>query len=143
LARKLELENASWKFAALKPPAPGDEIFAPTANSQGRSGVILRGGKTLKRPAMGKPTSAILACIVFAAAMLTTAAPARAEEPYAWCAIYSGGRDGGGTNCGFVTWAQCMATISGIGGICQENPDYPSPIKRPVKKPRRKVHSPA
>jgi hypothetical protein len=92
---------------------------------------------------MGKPTALFLASLLIAAAMLTTAAPGRAEEPYAWCAIYSGGREGGGTNCGFVTWAQCMATISGIGGTCIDNPAYPGPVKRPLKKRRRRVHSPA
>ena len=35
-------------------------------------------------------------------------------DPYPWCAVY-GGRGGGGSNCGFSTWQQCMATVSGIG----------------------------
>ena len=35
----------------------------------------------------------------------------------AWCA-----RDvKGGTNCGFHTYAQCRANISGIGGYCDRN----------------------
>jgi hypothetical protein len=45
---------------------------------------------------------------------------------YPWCAEYNG-REGGGTNCGFVTLAQCRATISGIGGRCYTNPAYPPP----------------
>jgi hypothetical protein len=28
---------------------------------------------------------------------------------------------GGSTNCGFYSWGQCMATISGIGGYCALN----------------------
>ena len=28
-----------------------------------------------------------------------------------------GGSFGGASNCGFSTWNQCMATVSGIGGI--------------------------
>ena len=59
-------------------------------------------------------------------AMVTLASPSRAEIQYPWCAIYSGGRDGGGTNCGFSTWAQCRATISGIGGTCVANAAYPA-----------------
>ena len=56
-------------------------------------------------------------------------APAAAIE-YPWCAIYTG-RDGyNATNCGFSTLAQCRATISGIGGICQENPRYPEPVRK-------------
>ncbi len=43
--------------------------------------------------------------------------------PYPWCAVY-GGRGGGGTNCGFSTWQQCMATVSGIGGLCEPNQFY-------------------
>jgi len=45
-------------------------------------------------------------------------------DPYKYCAIYSGGRGGGGTNCGFITLAQCRDTISGVGGTCTFNPYY-------------------
>jgi hypothetical protein len=37
-----------------------------------------------------------------------------------WCAQY-GGRGGGGTNCGFYSFQQCMAAISGNGGFCTRN----------------------
>jgi hypothetical protein len=57
-------------------------------------------------------------------AVVAPAAPARAEIQYPWCAQYP--RRIGGSNCGFVTRAQCMATISGIGGWCYENPAYPA-----------------
>ena len=59
-------------------------------------------------------------------------------DPYPWCAVY-GGRGGGGTNCGFLTWQQCMDTVSGIGGFCNRNTFYnPRPAtsrsrKRPVQ----------
>lgn len=62
--------------------------------------------------------------------------PANAET-YKWCALY-GGRGGGGTNCGFVTLEQCRATISGIGGSCEENPRYDSRAEAPAKRaPKR------
>src|SRR5258707_13546200 len=52
------------------------------------------------------------------AAMSLTSIPAHADG--AWCA-----RDAlGGTNCGFYTYAQCQADISGIGGSCVLNPNY-------------------
>jgi Protein of unknown function (DUF3551) len=35
--------------------------------------------------------------------------PASAEITYPWCAEY-GGRDGGGRNCGFWTYQQCVAS---------------------------------
>lgn len=83
--------------------------------------------------------SGLAAAAVMAAALLMPAGPARAEEPYPWCAIYSGGQDGGGTNCGFVTIAQCRATISGIGGSCIENPAYPGPARQGARyHPRRR-----
>ena len=37
-----------------------------------------------------------------------------------WCANY-GGRGGGGTNCGFYSFQQCMAAVSGTGGFCSRN----------------------
>jgi hypothetical protein len=27
-----------------------------------------------------------------------------------------------GTNCGFASWQQCQAAISGVGGFCTPNP---------------------
>src|SRR5262245_59424710 len=41
---------------------------------------------------------------------------------YPWCAQYS--MRGGPTNCGFDTFAQCRATVSGVGGFCNTNPRY-------------------
>ena len=49
--------------------------------------------------------------------------PAAAEQDYPWCAYYN--RDAGGaTNCGFSTFQQCLATVSGAGGSCGANPQY-------------------
>jgi hypothetical protein len=64
--------------------------------------------------------------LFFVAATLVAAAalgvPAQAQS-YPWCAYY-GGRGGGGTNCGFSSFQQCMATVSGIGGFCNRNTQY-------------------
>ncbi len=35
-----------------------------------------------------------------------------------WCAVYRNG----GNNCGFQTFQQCMATVSGVGGFCNASP---------------------
>jgi len=56
-------------------------------------------------------------------------APADAQN-YPWCAQYSG-RGGGARNCGFTTFDQCMATVSGIGGICVRNTQYAPSSARP------------
>jgi hypothetical protein len=45
-------------------------------------------------------------------------------QNYPWCAYY--GRFGG-TNCGFTTLRQCLDTVSGIGGFCQQNNLYQPP----------------
>jgi len=63
--------------------------------------------------------------------------PAAAIE-YPWCAQYSGGEDGGGgRNCGFSTWEQCMETVRGMGGSCEHNLFYEGPAQ-PNTKPVRK-----
>lgn len=72
------------------------------------------------------------------AAVLAHAAPATAREP-AWCAAYRNGSN----NCGFYTYEQCMAAVSGIGGFCNRNPDAaperPAVRERAVEpKPKRK-----
>jgi Protein of unknown function (DUF3551) len=69
------------------------------------------------------------------AAAATMNAPAEAQN-YPWCALYSGGSVGGGRNCGFTTFEQCLATVSGIGGSCMRNTQYeppsgPAPRHRP------------
>ena len=47
--------------------------------------------------------------------------PGAATVIYPWCACM--GRSG--QNCGFTTFRQCLATLSGIGGYCGANPWYP------------------
>lgn len=61
--------------------------------------------------------------IFFAAAvcMLLATASAHAARPDApWCAQYSG--YAADRNCGFHTFEQCRADISGLGGHCLPNP---------------------
>lgn len=79
---------------------------------------------------------ALLVAIGIAGTMAALSAPAAAQN-YPWCAYYSGGAGGGGgTNCGFTTFEQCMATVSGIGGFCNRNTQYvpsgayPGPLRR-------------
>jgi hypothetical protein len=76
-----------------------------------------------------------LAVIAIAAAFAT---PATAQN-YPWCALYNGGGVGGGTNCGFVSYEQCMATASGLGKFCVRNTQYVPP---PGPHPRRQYGYP-
>jgi hypothetical protein len=66
-----------------------------------------------------------------AAAVFST--PAKAQN-YPWCAQYSGRALGGAMNCGFVSFEQCMATVTGIGGFCIRNNTYQPPQKARKKK---------
>lgn len=61
---------------------------------------------------------------------LWLAAPAAARE-YPWCARY----DWTTSNCGFVSFQQCLATISGIGGRCEQNPRYVPPRQQQKRRP--------
>ncbi len=75
----------------------------------------------------------LLLALVGAATMLGS--PARAQN-YPWCAQYSGRALGGAQNCGFVSFAQCMATVWGIGGFCVQNNMY----QPPPRARRRRVY---
>jgi Protein of unknown function (DUF3551) len=68
----------------------------------------------------------ILAVLVLTIPILAPQ-PSQAEITYPWCAQYA--REG--RNCGFSTYDQCRAAISGNGGYCTDNPMY-----RPQRKAR-------
>jgi hypothetical protein len=53
------------------------------------------------------------------AAIVWIQKPAEARD-YPWCAFYDD-KDGGFSNCGFVTIEQCRAAVSGVGGSCGVN----------------------
>jgi len=79
------------------------------------------------------------AAAVIGAAMIGTAAPAQAQN-YPWCAQYAMGDDGGGTNCGFVSYEQCMATLAGMGGFCNRNTQF-RPVAGPSGELRARAHT--
>ena len=65
-----------------------------------------------------------VAALVPAASALPSGAQA---QNYPWCAVYGGARGGGGQNCGFSTFEQCMAALSGQGGFCNRNTQFVPP----------------
>jgi hypothetical protein len=70
--------------------------------------------------------------LVLAAAMVALVADARpgaAREWYPWCAQYADVR--AITECSFMTFEQCQASVSGIGGSCVQN------VRPPPAEPRR------
>jgi hypothetical protein len=71
-------------------------------------------------------TLAVLALVI--AAMSAGAGDANAQGKYwPWCARY----DVWTIVCGFATYQQCAATVSGVGGYCQRNVMGP-----PARSPR-------
>ena len=50
---------------------------------------------------------------------------------YPWCARYA--KDGGGESCGFTTFEQCLADVSGVGGYCAPNTQYVPSIPRTAR----------
>jgi Protein of unknown function (DUF3551) len=65
-----------------------------------------------------------LAAAFAIAAISASPTPAAAIE-YPWCVSYGDFDGGGGRNCGFVSYEQCMETARGAGGSCERNLFYP------------------
>jgi hypothetical protein len=65
---------------------------------------------------------ALVACAALAMAAVFCSSPPASAQQLKWCAT-----GGGTTSCAFNTRAQCMASISGIGGYCIRNPNRPRP----------------
>jgi hypothetical protein len=71
-------------------------------------------------------------------ATAVTAQPARAQN-YPWCARYGTPYDD--TSCGFTSYEQCQASVSGVGGFCEKNDTYRPPLATaPVRHHARKAY---
>jgi hypothetical protein len=58
--------------------------------------------------------------LVIAAILVATPHKVEARDDYPWCAQFT---DGSGVfSCAFVSFSQCLATVSGVGGLCMLNP---------------------
>ena len=55
-------------------------------------------------------------------------------DPHGWCVIYNGKPSG--TECWFVSYEQCRATASGVGGFCIPNPRNAG-ITEPARRAKR------
>jgi hypothetical protein len=58
------------------------------------------------------------------ASIAVAASSAADAQNYPWCSNF---HDGAGTNCGFSTYEQCLATAQGSGGYCAPNNLYVAP----------------
>jgi hypothetical protein len=93
---------------------------------------------------MPKP---ILAFFLAAAAVLGETEMVQAQpsaSAYPWCALYSPSATTGFRSCYYSSWAQCMETLSGIGGLCVPSPYFHAPPGPPwgrgeaTSRPRRR-----
>ena len=74
-------------------------------------------------------TTAMFAIAIAATATLgTTSARASGNAPF--CATTYGMGGSAGTACDFYSFAQCQATISGVGGSCSSNPGLRDSLAR-------------
>jgi hypothetical protein len=66
-----------------------------------------------------------------------TSAPAEAQVQriYPFCYVSYGIIGAHGTyQCNFTSFAQCMATASGLGGQCEQNPELVAQTQQPAQK---------
>jgi hypothetical protein len=69
----------------------------------------------------------LLQASLVAAALLATTSAGHAQSAYdyPWCAVYTSDTGAGGArSCYYATYAQCMQTMSGMGGFCTRSPYY-------------------
>jgi hypothetical protein len=64
---------------------------------------------------------AVCVAFAFGIAVVTALVAAPSSAQAGWCASVSGS-DGGEVTCGYSSWEQCRAAVSGQGGICYPDP---------------------
>jgi hypothetical protein len=107
----------------------GDHEIAPTRTRNLTLSLDLPPGAFATRMRLAAALATLLCCLLAA-----TAAHAGLFKPSTgrWCALTAIGLN----DCSYDTFAQCMATLSGVGGVCSINaqappvPDQPPPRKR-------------
>jgi hypothetical protein len=92
-----------------------------------------------RRPMRLAAAAVAAAVIIVVAAMYATTARAGLFTPSTgrWCALTTIGLN----DCSYDTYAQCMATLSGVGGVCSENLQAPRYEESPPPPPRHRRHS--
>ena len=82
----------------------------------------------------------LLFVLGFLLAAAATAPRAQAQSNYPWCAHYGTPYDD--DSCGFTSFEQCIASVSGIGGFCERNDTYRPPLAAaPGRQQARKSRS--
>lgn len=80
----------------------------------------------------------VLAVLALATALMASPRPVTAAYNLPWCAqFYTFGQV---STCSFETYGQCLATISGVGGVCVRNAKllpYPAVVQPLRRRPRQ------
>jgi|tagenome__1003787_1003787.scaffolds.fasta_scaffold19093747_2 Protein of unknown function (DUF3551) len=76
----------------------------------------------------------VIGFVMLAAALAAGVEPSSAQTRR-WCT--EGGMGSGVATCAYDTQAQCLASASGNGQSCIENPQYQPPAAPKVKKKRK------
>lgn len=80
----------------------------------------------------------ILAAALAATSLVHTPAAAQTERVYPYCFVHYGIIGPTGTyQCGYTSYAQCMATASGVGGQCEQNPELLARAREAAQKSRK------
>jgi Protein of unknown function (DUF3551) len=83
---------------------------------------------------MNKKSYGLVIAVGSVTSLFLIADPA-AADPYKWCANYRNG----GSNCGFTTFEQCRATVSGVGGSCDPNQFYTGADKTAAQRSQKQA----
>jgi len=76
----------------------------------------------------------IVAALLLTVPLTLIQADETQAQNYPWCANGTAGS----RNCGFISYEQCLASVSGRAGFCERNFIYRPDESRPVRsKPRR------
>jgi Protein of unknown function (DUF3551) len=87
----------------------------------------------MTKPRGSIPRTPLFLLVVFA---MTNIISTRAQaQNFPWCAVLNMGD--ATYNCGFETREQCMATVSGTGGYCEQNTQYVPETPEPNGAQRR------
>jgi hypothetical protein len=79
----------------------------------------------------------LTAALVVTAVLAAAPASAQSAYDYPWCGVYtSNAGPGGAQACYYKSYAQCMATMSGLG-YCTESPYYRGPTEPSRRRARR------
>jgi len=78
---------------------------------------------------------AVVSLMIAGAAVLLDTRGSVAQSPYQyqWCAVYAGKSEGRSEACYYKSFAECMASVSGVGGYCIQSQYYTGQADTPQR----------